>query len=106
MYTIKLRNLPNDITEDDIFNVVTKFGPVVKVKIPIEELPGGRRKRNRGFAFVTFETMESATRALEQGDVTVEFATLEVERAMKRAPMQRDGRNPHEFDAPLTRQKQ
>jgi RNA recognition motif-containing protein len=64
MYTIKLRNLPNDITEDDIFNVVTRFGAVVKVKIPYEEVPG-RKKRNRGFGFVTFETTESASRALE-----------------------------------------
>jgi RNA recognition motif-containing protein len=41
-----------------------KFGEIMKVKIPMEE--GFRGKpRNRGFAFVTFKTIESAERALE-----------------------------------------
>ena len=49
------------------------------------------KRRNKGFAFVTFKTTESADRALEQKDITVEFATLEIERALKRAAMPRDG---------------
>ena len=63
-YTVKLRNLSNDITEDDIKNSMKKFGEIVKVKIPVEELRNGKT-RNRGFAFVTFKYIEHATRALE-----------------------------------------
>jgi RNA recognition motif-containing protein len=33
-YTIKLRSLTNDITEEDIFVAMKKFGEIVKVKIP------------------------------------------------------------------------
>jgi len=91
-----LRNLPNDITEDDIYPVMLKFGGVVKVKIPFEEVRG--RRRNRGFAFVTFESIESAQRAIEQGEVTVDFATLEVEKALKRAPMPQRDKVFHEFE--------
>jgi RNA recognition motif-containing protein len=58
-----LRNLSNDITEEDIYNVMYKFGEIVKVKIPMEE--GARKPRNRGYAFVTFKSIDSAERALE-----------------------------------------
>lgn len=77
------------MTEDDIENALQKFGNIVKVKVPTEEIPGGR-KRNRGFAFVTFDTIETAERVLEEKEVTVEFATLTIERAMKRVMMPRD----------------
>lgn len=56
-YTVKLRSLTNDITEDDIWGVMRKFGDIVKVKIPMEELRNGK-KRSKGFAFVTFKTEE------------------------------------------------
>jgi len=59
-----LRNLSNDITEDDIYLVMKRFGEIVKVKIPMEEGHRGKPK-NRGFAFVTFKSIESAERALE-----------------------------------------
>jgi len=61
-----------------------KFGPIEKVKIPYEELRNGRH-RMLGFAFVTFKKTESATKALEEGEVNVEYTTLEIERAHKRA---------------------
>ena len=63
-YTVKLRNLSNDISEDDIKNAMKRFGEILKVKIPVEELRNGK-KRNRGFAFVTFRHIENARRALE-----------------------------------------
>lgn len=68
-----------------------KFGEIVKVKIPMEE--GRGKPRNRGFAFVTFKNIENAERALEQREVTVEYATLEIEKAMKRAMPPREDQN-------------
>lgn len=102
MYTVKLRNLSNDITEDDIFSVMQRFGEIIKVKIPQEELRNGKF-RNRGFGFVTFKTIECASRALEQREVTVEFATLEIEKALKKPMLPREGggdprKFPSEFD--------
>ena len=64
MYTIKLKGLPNDITEDDIFSAAVEFGPTAKVKIPVEEIPG-RPLKNRGFAFVTFEKSSDATKVID-----------------------------------------
>lgn len=81
---MKLRNLSNDITEDDLYNAMIRFGEIIKVKIPTEELRNGKR-RMYGFAFVTYNKVECATRALEQREVNVEYATLEIEKALKRA---------------------
>jgi RNA recognition motif-containing protein len=84
-YTIKLRSLTNDITEEDIAAAMKKFGEIVKVKIPMEELRNGR-KRGKGFAFITFATKESASKAISEGEIAVEFATLQIERALKAPP--------------------
>jgi RNA recognition motif-containing protein len=77
--------LTNDISEDDIWNVMKRFGDIVKVKIPLEELRNGK-KRSKGFAFVTFRTESQASAAIQEGEVAVEFATLNIERALKAPP--------------------
>lgn len=53
-FTVKLRGLVNDISEEDIWQQMKKFGEIVKVKIPMEEMKNGK-KRSKGFAFVTFK---------------------------------------------------
>jgi RNA recognition motif-containing protein len=60
-----------------------RFGEIEKVKIPYEELRNGS-KRRRNFAFVTFINKTAATRAVEEGEVNVEFSTLKIERALER----------------------
>ena len=85
--TVKLRSLTNDITEDDIWHAMKRFGEILKVKIPMEELRNGK-KRSKGFAFVTFKKEDQATKAIEEGEVSVEFATLQIERALKAPPRQ------------------
>lgn len=79
-----------------------KFGEIVKVKIPMEELRSGK-KRSKGFAFVTFKQEEQATRAIKEGEVAVEFCTLNIERALKAPPKQQESRYPSEFDQLLKR---
>jgi len=86
-YTVKLRGLTNDITEDDIWHAMRRFGDIMKVKIPMEELRNGK-KRSKGFAFVTFTKEDHATKAIEEGEVPIEFATLQIERALKAPPRQ------------------
>jgi RNA recognition motif-containing protein len=87
---VKLRGLTNDITEDNIWAKMKMFGDVVKVKIPMEELRSGK-KRSKGIAFVTFKTEEQATRAITEGEVNIECAILNIERALKSLPRQQDG---------------
>ncbi len=96
-FTIKLRSLTNDTSEDDIYNVMKRFGEIIKVKIPMEELRNGR-KRSKGFAFVTFKNKESASKAIEEGEIAVEFATLQIERALKAPPRLSESKYPSEFD--------
>ena len=105
--TVKLKNLTNDTSEDDIWNAMAKFGKIMKVKIPMDEHPGRGRRRNKGFAFVTFESEFDAEKALKEGEVTVEFSTLEIEKAMKRVMPPREsygGPGKEEFKN-LTRSK-
>ena len=51
----------------------------------MEELKNGK-KRSKGFAFVTFKKEEEATRAIKEGEICVEFANLQIERALKAPP--------------------
>jgi RNA recognition motif-containing protein len=37
--------LSNDITEEDIEEVMSRFGKIEKVKIPMEELRNGSRRK-------------------------------------------------------------
>jgi RNA recognition motif-containing protein len=90
---VKLRSLTNDISEDDIWAVMKRFGEIVKVKIPMEELRNGK-KRSKGFAFVTFKSSDAATHAIQEGEISVEFATLQIERALKAAPRQQESKYP------------
>lgn len=84
-YTVKLRNISFDITEEDIRDAMAKFGAIVKARIPMEELRNGKT-RPYGFAFVTYERIDSATKALEEGEVVVDYSTCMIERAHRRAP--------------------
>ncbi len=44
-HTIKLMGLSLDISEEDIEQVMSKFGKIEKVKIPFEELRNGSKRR-------------------------------------------------------------
>jgi RNA recognition motif-containing protein len=92
--TVKLRGLASDITEEEIENVMRRFGKIKFVRVPLEEqtaFNANKKRRNRGFAFVTFESKEFAQRALEQGEVIVDISTIEIEKALKRPPQNRGG---------------
>lgn len=84
-----------------MWEAMKKFGEIVKVKIPMEENPRTGKKRSKGFAFVTFKHAEMATHAIKDGEISVEFATLQIERALKAPPKQQEGdgrRNVTEFE--------
>src|SRR3954469_16862843 len=55
-------NLPFDITEDDLRNMLAQHGPVNEINVIMDRETG----RARGFAFVTMNTQEGANAAIEK----------------------------------------
>lgn len=85
------------MTEEDIWGAMKKFGEITKVKIPMEELRNGK-KRSKGFAFVTFKSADSTSHAIDEGEIVVDSAILQIERALKAAPRQQESKFPSEFE--------
>jgi nucleolin len=76
-YTVKVRKLNHEVTEDDLLNLLGPFGEITRVKIPMDE----ERGTNKGIGFVTFKSMSSATEAIAEGYVKFDFFELPVEPA-------------------------
>jgi cold-inducible RNA-binding protein len=53
-------NLPFDITEGDLRNMLSEHGPVNEIAVIMDKITG----RARGFAFATMNTQEAATAAI------------------------------------------
>eukprot|EP00578_Thalassiosira_sp_NH16_P019003 CAMPEP_0181093202 /NCGR_PEP_ID=MMETSP1071-20121207/9321_1 /TAXON_ID=35127 /ORGANISM="Thalassiosira sp., Strain NH16" /LENGTH=846 /DNA_ID=CAMNT_0023175423 /DNA_START=77 /DNA_END=2616 /DNA_ORIENTATION=+ len=58
-----VRNLPFTTTEEDLFETFSQFGHVTSVHIPIDDT-----KRNKGYAFITFEIKKDAKLAIDSMD--------------------------------------
>jgi RNA recognition motif-containing protein len=54
-------NVSHDITENDLQDMFTEFGPVTEVNLMMDRATG----RPRGFAFVTMATPEGAQAAIQ-----------------------------------------
>jgi len=85
-----VKNLPEDMTEEGLEELFSKFGKVTSRKIAIkkgddEEEPAADNS-SKGFGFVSFELAASARAAVEEmNDKEVNGKTLFVARAQKRA---------------------
>src|SRR4029450_1919787 len=53
-------NLPFDITENDLPDMLSQHGPVNEINVIMDKMTG----RARGFAFVTMNTQEGANAAI------------------------------------------
>ena len=53
-------NLPFDITEEDLRNMLSEHGPVNEIAVVMDKMTG----RARGFAFATMGTEEAAKAAI------------------------------------------
>ena len=76
-YTVKIRKLNNEVTEDDLRSLLAPFGEITRVKIPMDE----ERKVNKGIGFVTFKSQVSTSDAVKEGYVKYDFYELPVEPA-------------------------
>ena len=54
-------NLPFDITEDDLRNMLSEHGPVNEIAVVMDKFTG----RARGFAFATMNSQEAARAAIQ-----------------------------------------
>ncbi|MGB3493963.1 MAG: RNA-binding protein [Elainellaceae cyanobacterium] len=62
--TVYVGNLSYSVTEEDLTSVFAEYGPVKRIKMPIDRETG----RMRGFAFVDMESEEQETTAIEDLD--------------------------------------
>jgi RNA recognition motif-containing protein len=53
-------NLPFDVTEEDLRNMLSQHGPVNEIAVVMDKITG----RARGFAFATMNTEEEAKAAM------------------------------------------
>jgi cold-inducible RNA-binding protein len=53
-------NLPFDVTEEDLRNMLSQHGPVNEIAVVMDKITG----RARGFAFATMNTEEAAKSAM------------------------------------------
>ena len=58
-----VRNLPFTTTEEELFETFSQFGTILTVHIPVDD-----SKRNKGYAFVTFQSKQDAKTAKETMD--------------------------------------
>ena len=58
-----IRNLPFMTTEDDLFEKFSQFGHITSVHIPVDD-----SKRNKGYAFINFESKDDAKLAMDTMD--------------------------------------
>ena len=75
-YTVKVRKIYRDLTEDELRTMMSQFGEITRVKIPVDETGA-----YKGLGFVTFRKSEDCDKAIEQGYLQYEFTELPCERA-------------------------
>ena len=79
-----MAGIPRRVNEEDLKRVFSKFGAILDVKV-IRDLV---TKNSRGFAYVLFERVGDATKAIESLDNAKVFNdwALKVERAKRSRP--------------------
>ena len=94
---IRLTEIPNSIMQEELIaSVVEKFGQVERCFMPIEQ---ARTIRNRGFAIINFKRQEDAQRAVQEGEISINFAAVQISQSYQqpRRDRDRDG-NKRDFD--------
>jgi len=62
--SVRITNLPESITKEELLELITPFGPVGRVAIPNDKRTG----KPRGFAFVSFHVPSDGDRAIKALD--------------------------------------
>ena len=94
---IRLTEIPNAVTEAELSEeIIAKFGPIERIFMPMEQM---RIVRNRGFAIINFKNASSAQKAIETGEITINFGSVTIQQSYQqpRRNNERDG-NRRDFD--------
>jgi len=84
---VYIRNFGDDLSEEKLTEIFSKFGKITSFKVMSDEGTG----RNKGFGFVSFEDSESAEKAVDDLNGTeMNGKTLFVGRAQKKAERQQE----------------
>lgn len=81
--TIKIRKFPQEVKEEDLKALLSQYGEVTRVKIPLDE-----QGFNKGIGFVTFKSPEVCKRVVDEEMVKYDFYELPIEPAYFSANMQ------------------
>uniref|UniRef100_A0A670YM16 RRM domain-containing protein n=1 Tax=Pseudonaja textilis TaxID=8673 RepID=A0A670YM16_PSETE len=83
---VYIKNFGEDMTDDRLQEIFSKFGKTLSVKVMIDNTG-----RSKGFGFVNFENHQDAQKAVEQMDGTeINDRTVFVGRAQKRMERQNE----------------
>lgn len=77
---IRIRNLSDDITQDNLSNIFSNFGWSANTV----RIPRGDNNQTRGFAFVVFDEQWMAEEAIKMGKFRFKNVVLDVSRAESR----------------------
>lgn len=84
MRTVRIENFPHDVTQEDLHEIFSEYGPVWKVRIPVHyDKDGKPSKRIKGFAFINFEYEKDAAKCVQGEYVECGFAMIPVTFARK-----------------------
>lgn len=75
-----LGGLPSNLTETDLRNFFSRFGPVMEVVIMFDQ----EKKKSRGFGFLSFESDEAVERAVAEHFVNINGKQVEIKKAEPR----------------------
>lgn len=91
-FAVRIWGIPPSVMQQELQDAMQdKFGKVEHVYIPpINNDRGAGPVKRTQIAIIRFLKKESATRAVEEGEIVVEFAALRIERALAKPRRERD----------------
>jgi len=78
-YTVMLRNLPYSTTEEDVKERFSKYGEITRANIPKNE-----RGQSRGYGFVEFAEIASATAVVELKEIEMDGRSVMLQQSKAR----------------------
>lgn len=77
---IYVGNIAFTVTEDDLKEIFSKYGPLEELKLVIDRATG----RSRGFCFITFQKQFDAEASLQLNDTDINGRKMSVSMAKER----------------------
>lgn len=77
IFQLYVKHIPASFDTDSLRNLFSGYGNITEINYPIDK----KTTLPKGYAFLTFETLEAAERALEKNNFEVEGQSLVVEMA-------------------------